>query len=48
MNNLLLCCGLVDAGMSASEKDLPVLQHALLHIILGSFLKFFSDDTTNT
>ena len=25
MNNLLSYCGLVDAGISASEKDLPVL-----------------------
>ena len=26
MNNLLSYCGLVDEKMSASEKDLPVLQ----------------------
>ena len=25
MNNLLSCCGLVDARISAPEKDLPVL-----------------------
>ena len=24
MNNILSCCGLVDARISASEKDLPV------------------------
>ena len=27
MNNLLSYCGLVDARISASEKDLPVLWH---------------------
>ena len=26
MNNLLLYCGLVDARISASDKDLPVLR----------------------
>ena len=29
MNNLLSYCGLVDARISASEKDLPVLQSNL-------------------
>ena len=27
MNNLLSYCGLVDARISASEKDLPVLDY---------------------
>ena len=29
MNNLLPYCGLVDARISASEKDLPVIWHRL-------------------
>ena len=29
MNNLLSCCGLVDAIISASEKDLPVMKQSL-------------------
>ena len=27
MNNLLSYCGLIDAKIRASDKDLPVLQH---------------------
>ncbi len=27
MNNLLSYCGLVDARISASEKDLPLTEH---------------------
>ena len=29
MNNLLSCCGLVDARISSSEKDLPVSNNIL-------------------
>ena len=29
MNNLLSYCGLVDARISASEKDLPVTGHVI-------------------
>mgnify|MGYP001397239148 CR=1 FL=1 len=36
MNNLLSYCGLVDAKISASEKDLPAL-NALFEIIPTSF-----------
>ena len=42
MNNLLSNCGLVDARISASEKDLPVLQtymSDMLHLVLGYLLK---------
>ena len=31
MNNLLSYCGLVDARISASEKDLPVLSTDYIH-----------------
>ena len=31
MNNLLTYCGLVDARISVSEKDLPVITHLLVH-----------------
>ena len=31
MNNLLSYCGLTDARMSASEKDLPVIKKETLH-----------------
>ena len=30
MNNLLSCCGLTDARMQASEKDLPVNAFSLV------------------
>ena len=33
MNNLLSYCGLVDARISASEKDLPVLRPSCWHIL---------------
>jgi hypothetical protein len=41
MNNLLSYCGLTDAGMNASEKDLPVLEE-------GDFIKvFFYNKSSN-
>ena len=35
MNNLLSYCGLTDARMSASEKDLPVLKYC--RIVVSDF-----------
>ena len=39
MNNLLSYCGLVDARISASEKDLPVMQVGSKLMPLELFLK---------
>ena len=50
MNNLLSYCGLVDARISASEKDLPVLKNLLSSFykhnsctISGSFLRLLNN-----
>jgi hypothetical protein len=37
MNNLLSYCGLVDARISASEKDLPVYVRQLLIILTNQY-----------
>ena len=42
MNNLLLYCGLVDARISASEKDLPALNFD----IIGRFVFEFARNYT--
>ena len=39
MNNLLSYCGLTDARMRASEKDLPVLDKAKLVHLKGKTLQ---------
>ena len=39
MNNILSYCGLVDARISASEKDLPVSPLARRHIHSNQYLK---------
>ena len=43
MNNMLSYCGLVDARISGSEKDLPVLQSTemLDHLKASGFAKVF-------
>ena len=42
MNNLLSYCGLTDARISASEKDLPVTQKD------SSFVRFFFNLVINS
>ena len=40
MNNLLSYCGLVDARISTSEKDLPVKEMPGVYTKISSFAKF--------
>ena len=37
MNNILLYCGLLDSGISASEKDLPVLKNVQEQLNAGKY-----------
>ena len=51
MNDLLSYCGLADAGISASEKDLPVIKcvywKSKLHLRKMGSLMFFIPDRSS-